>query len=109
MANGNLDLDFITQLSQFKEEHGFDITKFESFDPKFTIKLMQTAHKVMRDKVVAGERKLISIPVVTTVGTTKKTVLFTNNIAFSEDVEILCSLFVRGQLKKNVNYYSGIK
>lgn len=117
---------------QFKKEHGLgeheslyfivtrlveeaaapmvqqDITEFESFDPKFIMKSMLAAHKVMRDQVKAGEMELINIPVVTTIGTTKKTLLFTNNLTFPEDVEILCSLFVTGQFKKSMNYSSGM-
>ena len=76
MANRKLNI--VTQLAQFKKEHGLDkneslysivtrlspsnslvdetammrlqqdITEVESFNPQFIMKLMQTAHKVMR-------------------------------------------------------------
>ena len=44
--------------------------------------------------------ELISISIVTLVGTTKMTNLFTNNLAFFEDVGILCSFFLRGGFQK---------
>ena len=80
-----------------------DITEFESFDPKFIIKSMLTAHRVMRDKVKAGEMGLISIPIVTSVETTDRTNLFTNNLPFVEDLKILCSIFVTGGFQKIMN------
>ena len=80
-----------------------DITEFESFDPKFIIKSMLTAHRVMRDKVKAGEMGLIRIPIVISVGTTDRTNLFTNNLPFVEDLRILCSIFVIGGFQKIMN------
>ena len=129
MANRKLDIT--TQWLQFKKEHALDehecffsiinrlcpkvwdeaaflrlrqdITEFESFDPMFIRESMLTAHKVMRDKVEAGEIGLISIPIVTTIGTTKKTLLFTNNLTIAEDRQILCSFFVKGGFQKVMN------